>query len=202
MITASWSALEHAMLTLPPHIDFIPDDAARWLAMAASVASSDGVYTLDDLGREPAPDDLPDTLHRALHHVLAGSGVYTLDDLRAELRELTLTDGYMNGPECTDGQDDGDCPCRECVTKRQERNARIQAHLAERAAERARVRAASNYALVTIDQIRVYLPDGLDIQDEDAVQAWVRSHIYRVREAAQECDARDITVSDVRKAAV
>lgn len=89
IITPHWSAVEHAALTLPHHVAAFPDETARWLAIAAGVASETGVYTLDDLRREPLTPEFPDSLHRAVQHLLDGTGVYDLDDFRAELRGLT-----------------------------------------------------------------------------------------------------------------
>ncbi|WP_019008959.1 hypothetical protein [Deinococcus aquatilis] len=50
--------------------------------------------------------------------------------------------------------------------------------------------------LVDIFNIRLYLPDEIHPDDEDAVRAWVQENLSRVREAAQECDPDDVMVSN------
>ncbi len=55
----------------------------------------------------------------------------------------------------------------------------------------------SAVAIVEIWNIRVSLPDRIDPDDEDAVRAYVRSNLSRVREAAQDCDPADVLVSAV-----
>jgi len=52
-------------------------------------------------------------------------------------------------------------------------------------------------AIVEIWNLRLSLPDQIDPDDEDAVRAYVRSNLNRVREAAQECDPADVVVSGV-----
>lgn len=199
IITPHWSALDHAILTLPPHIDALDDDTARWLAVAASVASEDGVYSLEELLRELKPPELPDAAFRVLRDLEGGHA--TLDDLRAALRTLAENETFMDGPECVEGEDDVECDCRACVVKRREASVRAQAYFKEREAERKRKEAASNYALVSIERVKVYLPDEVSPDDEDAVRAWVRENAHRVRQAAQDSDADDLTVYSVRRAA-
>jgi len=58
----------------------------------------------------------------------------------------------------------------------------------------------SAVAIVEIWNIRLSLPDQIDPDDEDAVRAYVRSNLSRVREAAQDCDPSDVLVSGVAEA--
>ena len=51
-------------------------------------------------------------------------------------------------------------------------------------------------AIVEITNIRIYLPEGMDIDDEDAVNAYVRSNLGRVtEEAASNVSPRDVFVT-------
>lgn len=52
----------------------------------------------------------------------------------------------------------------------------------------------STVILAEITNIRLFAPDTLDPDDEDAVIAWTRENLSRVREAATECDPRDVYV--------
>lgn len=84
MRTHEWNALDHRdALILWPELPL--------LGVLVSVASRDGVYTLDDLRAEVQDSgELPPALRTVAEHLAAGTGVYDLTDLRRELRALPL----------------------------------------------------------------------------------------------------------------
>lgn len=163
------------------------------------------MYDLEELRYDLEDDVLPPQIRLITGHLLERTGIYDLRDLRAALAEAARDE--ESAPFCPK-----DCGCETCKAIAESAGLEVdedESFEKERVKLRGTLRTAARpsperYALVSIDQIRVYLPDDLDITNERAVARYIHLNLNRVREAALECDGTQVTIAGVQtvKAAV
>lgn len=143
---------------------------------------------------------MPQRVRLIAEHLLDRTGVYDLRDLRAALTEAASEED--SSPFCPDK-----CGCETCKEHAESAGLEVdedETFEKERVSLRGTMRTAAplspgRYALVSIDRIRIYLPDDLDVNNERAVERYIHLNLNRVREAALECSNTQVTVSDVRE---
>lgn len=202
MHTHEWNnAVRNELLSLPA-AQCAPFAAGnRSLRILVSLAAGDGVYDLEDLRHDLDDDCMPAQVRLVAQHLLDRTGVYDLRDLQAALADAAADQD--NSPFCHEG-----CGCDACLDAAAAAGVDVDDepdYETERVHLRRTMRPAAklgtdHYAVVSIDHIRIYLPDDVDADDEDAVKRYIRRNLNRVREAALECDRTQVTVTDVRTA--
>lgn len=189
------------------HFSAVRTHRNRSLRILVSLAAGDGVYSIEELRYDLDSDPMPEKVRLIAQHLLDRTGVYDLRDLQLALTEAAASEN--GSPFCPDG-----CRCAGCrelahaygndLDDDEDDGEEELTDVRPRRAPRSPQPATGRYALVSIDQIRIYLPDDLDVENEDALDAYVRDNLSRVRQAALECDGTQINVTSVQtvKAAV